>query len=278
MILIADSGSTKTSWCFYQQEGQKAFFSTSGINPFFRTTEDIVVELKKEFVPKIKGKIEGVYFYGSGVVNKEKAGVIKAALAELFPGAGCNVESDLLAAARATSGHRQGIACILGTGSNSCLYNGEEIIEHVPPLGYILGDEGSGTYMAKRLLADYLKEIMPVELAQHFRKKFPIDYAEFLNNVYQNENVRMFLAGFVPFLKENIGATYCRNLVVDSFEAFINRNVKRYSDYQKQKVSFIGSIAFYFQEQLKEALTKQNLQPGVILKDPLEQLIQYHLQ
>ncbi len=161
MILVADSGSTKTNWCYSSGEGEPEFYRSNGINPFFRTTKDIVEELQKVLLPALSGKVKHIYFYGAGVVNEEKAGVIKSALAECFPGAGCEVESDLLAAARATLGHAQGIACILGTGANSCFYNGKEIIEHVPPLGYILGDEGSGTYMGKRLLADYLKKIMP---------------------------------------------------------------------------------------------------------------------
>ncbi|HKI87969.1 MAG TPA: hypothetical protein VKA38_03005, partial [Draconibacterium sp.] len=157
-------------------------------------------------------------------------------------------------------------------------YDGTQIIKHVPPLGYILGDEGSGTYMGRRILADYLKKIMPVELAQRFRKTFPYDYAEFLNNVYGNESVRMYLAGFVPFIKENIEESYCRNLVVDSFEAFVNRNVARYPDFQKHEISFIGSVAFHFQEHLRVVLANRNLQPGVILKGPLESLVKYHLE
>lgn len=278
MILVADSGSTKTNWCYASGESEPEFYRSDGINPFFRTSATIVDELQNVLLPALSGKVKQIYFYGAGVVNEEKAGIIKLALNELFPNASCEVESDLLAAARATLGHSKGIACILGTGANSCLYDGKQIIKHVPPLGYILGDEGSGTYLGRRLLADYLKKIMPVGLAQRFRKTFPYDYAEFLNNVYKNESVRMYLAGFVPFIKENIEESYCNNLVIDSFNAFVNRNVARYPDFQKHKVSFIGSVAFHFQEQLKTVLANQNLQPGVILTDPLEALVKYHLE
>jgi N-acetylglucosamine kinase-like BadF-type ATPase len=211
-------------------------------------------------------------------VNKEKAGIIESALLELFPEANCEVESDLLAAARSTLGHNSGIACILGTGSNSCFYDGKIISAHVPPLGYILGDEGSGTYLGRKLLADFLKGIIHEELGKKFEKMFPQDYSEFLNNVYKNENVRMYLAAFVPFLKENIEDEYCRNLVAESFEDFIRRNVSCYTEFNKYQVSFIGSVAFHFQEQLKAVLAKQNLVAGVILKEPLENLIQYHLE
>ena len=278
MILVADSGSTKTRWCFSSGKGEPEFFNSDGINPFFRTTTNIVEELQHILLPVLSGKVKYIFFYGAGVVNQEKAGVIKSALSELFPDASCEVESDLLAAARATLGRTNGIACILGTGTNSCLYDGTQIKKHVPPLGYILGDEGSGTYIGRKLLADYLKKIMPVELAQRFRKRFPYDYGDFLNNVYKNENVRMYLAGFVPFIKENIQEAYCRGLVVESFETFVNRNVKHYPDYQKHKVSFIGSVAFYFQEQIGMVLAKENLQSGIILREPLEKLIQYHLE
>lgn len=278
MILVADSGSTKTNWCFSSGKDNFEFYSSGGINPYFRTTEDIIQELRKALLPTLTGKVQRIFFYGAGVVNKEKADVIKSALSQLFPGAYCEVESDLLAAARSTLGHKPGIACILGTGSNSCFYDGDKISAHVPPLGYILGDEGSGTYLGRRLLADYLKGIIPEELSGRFREMFPQDYSEFLSNVYQNENVRMFLASFVPFLKENINDEYCLNLVACSFEDFIRRNVNCYANFNKYHVSFIGSVAFYFQEQLKAALTKQNLLAGVILKEPLEKLIQYHLE
>jgi len=278
MILVADSGSTKTNWCYYSGENEPEFYHSGGINPFFRTTSTIVDELQNVLFPALSGKVKQIYFYGAGVVNEEKAGIVQSALSELFPGAGCEVKSDLLAAARATLGHSKGIACILGTGANSCLYDGKQMIKHVPPLGYILGDEGSGTYLGRRLLADYLKNIMPDKLVERFSAMFPMNYPEFLNSVYQNENVRMFLAGFVPFLKENIEEQYCQDLISDSFKAFIDRNVACYPGFERHQVSFTGSVAFHFQEQLKAELGKQNLQAGVILKEPLEQLVQYHIR
>ncbi|MGM0620468.1 MAG: ATPase [Bacteroidota bacterium] len=278
MILIADSGSTKTSWCVADSENTKKFYSTNGINPFFRTTEDIVAELKKELVPKLKGEISGVSFYGAGVVNDEKAGVIKNALSQLFPGAALEVESDLLAAARATLGKKSGIACILGTGSNSCLYNGNEITAHVPPLGFILGDEGSGAYLGRKLVGDYLKGIMPEDLSAKFKDKFPLQYADFLNSVYKEEKPNRFLAGFVPFLKENIENEYCDQLVRNAFGEFADRNIAQYDGYKKLSVCFVGSVAFHFQEQLLKVLVEKNITPGTIIKEPLLNLLHYHLQ
>jgi len=278
MILIADSGSTKTSWCVSDLSNTKKFYSTNGINPFFRTTEDIFAELEKDLLPKITGEIKEIHFYGAGVVNEEKAEVIKAALSQLFPGALVEVESDLLAAARSTLGNKSGIACILGTGSNSCLYDGKKITAHVPPLGFILGDEGSGAYLGRKLVGDYLKGIMPEELSARFKKKFPLQYPDFLNSVYKKEKPNRFLAGFVPFLKENIDNEYCDRIVRNAFSDFIIRNVAQYEGYQKLPVCFAGSVAFHFQEQLLKVLVEKNITPGTVIKEPLLNLLHYHLQ
>jgi len=182
----------------------------------------------------------------------------------------------LLAAARATFQNKKGIACILGTGANSCLYDGEKITQHVPPLGFILGDEGSGAVLGRKLVADFLKGIMPPDLANKFENKFQINYAGFLESVYKKEKPNKFLAQFVPFLNENIDNEYCSRLVENSFAEFIERNIKLYANFTEQKISFIGSVAFYFQEQLKFVLNNNKLKLGKILKEPLEGLTQFH--
>jgi glucosamine kinase len=277
MILIADSGSTKTSWYYFNGEDYSEKISTTGINPFFRTTEDIQGELQKDLLPKTDLKIELIYFYGAGIINEEKGNIVRAALQHLFPLAIIEVHSDLFAAARATLQNEKGIACILGTGSNSCLYNGSSIEEHVPPLGFILGDEGSGAVLGSKLAGDYLKGIMPKDLAQKFQKQFPYTYAEFLENVYKKEKPNKFLAQFVPFLNENKNEHYCRNLVEHAFDEFIQRNVKQYTGFNKLKISFVGSVAWYFQEQLKAVLNRNELKLGHVLKEPLNGLVQFHL-
>ena len=278
MILIADSGSTKTRWCFAGKNSDKTYFSTTGINPFFRTTEDIFSELEYSLKPKLPGEIKHLFFYGAGVVNEERGAVIKLALEKLFPKAEISVSSDLLAAAHATLQNTAGIACILGTGSNSCLYDGEKIISHIPPLGFILGDEGSGAVLGRKLVGDYLKKQMPEQLAEKFRKKFPYEYADFLNRVYRQEKPNRFLATFVPFLKDTIEEEYSSNLLEKSFEEFIARNVAAYPDYNSLPISFVGSVAFYFQEQLEKVLEEKHLQQSIILKEPLEKLTDYHLE
>ncbi len=277
-ILIADSGATKTDWCLSGEDGYVEQFSTEGINPFFRTAESIIDEWQNGPLVQLIGKVERLFFYGAGVVNDEKAQIINKALSHFFSGIIIEVESDLVAAARATLGNMSGIACILGTGSNSCQYNGTEITMHVPPLGYILGDEGSGAYLGRRLVADYLKKIMPGELSVRFREQYRPDYFDILSNVYHRENPNRFLAGFVPFIKENIEKEYCINMVKEAFDAFISRNVIQYSGFEKLPVCFVGSVAFYFQEQLEKVLHTRDLIPGVVIKEPLLKLIQYHVQ
>ena len=277
MILLADSGSTKTSWYFSKGRNHSEYISTGGINPFFRTTENIIEELEKDLVPKIGSNILEIHFYGAGIINEEKGEVVKLALQKVFPLAQIEVQSDLLAAARATCKNEKGIACILGTGSNSCLYDGEKIVEHIPPLGFILGDEGSGAILGRKLVSDYLKGIIPEFLGLKFQKKFKLNYSGFLESVYQKEKPNKFLAQFVPFLYENINEKYCRKLVENSFDEFIQRNIKQYTNFNEQEINFIGSVAYYFGEQLKLVLNNNKIKLGTILKEPLEGLAQYHL-
>lgn len=276
MILIADSGSTKTSWFYSVGENHSEYISTAGINPFFRTSDDIAVDLQENLLPKLRGPITEIYFYGAGIINNEKGGGVKSALAKLFPFAQINVWSDLFAAARSTLGNKKGIACILGTGSNSCLYDGSRIVKNISPLGFILGDEGSGAVLGRKLLGDFLKGIMPDQLSVKFQKMYPLSYSEFLERVYKKEKPNQFLAEFVPFLSENLNDTYCNRLLENSFEDFIQRNVLQYSICKQVPISFVGSVAYYFEDQLKTVLSKNNLELGEIVKNPLNGLIRYH--
>ena len=277
MILIADSGSTKTNWYYSKHEHHSEIISTGGINPFFRSTEDIIEELEKDLITKINSTILKIYFYGAGIINKEKGKVVMLALQKLFPSAKIEVQSDLLAAARALFGNKKGIACILGTGTNSCLYDGENIVEHIPPLGFILGDEGSGATLGRKLTSDYFKGILNENLSQKFQKQFPIKYAEFMECVYKKEKPNKFLAQFVPFLTENINDKYCSSLVENSFVEFVDRNVKYYTNFNELEISFIGSVAYFFNKQIKTVIDKNNLRLGTILQEPLSALAQYHI-
>jgi glucosamine kinase len=278
MKLIADSGSTKTSWCLTGNSGLPEFFSTGGMNPFFRNTEDITNEIRIKLLPETGSDVNEIHFYGAGVINQEKGNVVKKALNILYPNAVIEVQSDLLAAARSTLGNETGIACILGTGSNSCFYNGEEIVKHVPPLGFILGDEGSGAVMGRKLIGDFLKGIMPERVAEIFKTSFQLTYADFLDSVYKKEKPNQFLAQFVPFLHENISEEYCTQLVEKSIEEFVLRNISGYSGFRELPICFVGSVAFYFQAQLKNVLEKNHLQIKTVLKEPLNGLIKFHTE
>jgi N-acetylglucosamine kinase-like BadF-type ATPase len=276
MILIADSGSTKTNWALIQPGGEANFIKTDGINPFSRNVEDISVELKGALIPQINGEVSAVKFYGAGIINSSRGARIKMLLQDLFPQANIETRSDLLAAARAMCGNQQGIACILGTGSNSCQYDGEKIAEHVSPLGFILGDEGSGAVMGRILLGDYLKKGMPESLRNKFSTSYGLTRTDILESVYRKERPNLFLAGFTKFIYENIHVEYCSQLVYHSFDAFISRNLLTYTGYKSLPVHFTGSVAFYFQDILKKALTKHALNYGMIMQEPMEGLIRYH--
>lgn len=276
MILIADSGSTKTTWCLISSGNKAEFFHTGGINPYFRKTENIVEELRSDLVPKITGQVTNIHFYGAGIVNDEVGKVVKEALTILFSEASSEVQSDLLAAARSTLQTEKGIACIMGTGSNSCLYDGKKIVEHVPPLGFILGDEAGGAVLGKKLLADYLKGMIPMDLADRFQQKYTYQYTEYLQKVYKEERPNKFLASLVPFIHENIQTNYCSKLVETAFKEFLIRNVFQYSEYENHPICFVGSVAYYFADNLRNIMSSEGLDPGVILKEPMEGLIKFH--
>ena len=278
MKLIADSGSTKTAWKLLDDSGLTHNLLTSGINPFFRSTEDIYQDLNKTLLPKTGNEVEQIWFYGAGVANAERGEVIRKALAMIYPHSKIEVASDLLGASRALLGNEKGIACILGTGSNACLYDGEKIVGNIPPLGFILGDEGSGAVMGKHLIGDYLKEVMPLELRQKFHKQFNIDKDEVLNRVYREQKPNLYLAGFTTFLSENIDSKYCAEFVSRNFTSFIERNVVHIPDYQNIEIGFVGSVAWHFSDILKSVLSRFNLKKTVILKEPIDGLVQYHIE
>ncbi len=186
MDIIADSGSTKTDWIFQEKNNIVSRVQTQGINPFFRTKEDIKEELSGSIFITCN-QADNIYFHGAGIVNKEKAEIINDALQSLYSNAKIEINSDLIGAARATCGNNPGIVCILGTGSNACYFNGQKIVENIPPMGYILGDEGSGTAMGKALIGDYFKNIMPHQLREKFQSRFKIEKMKYLIKYTDNQ-------------------------------------------------------------------------------------------
>ena len=228
MILIADSGSTKTEWCLADQGRPVRTVVTAGINPFFQTREEIAGEIRDALLPALKGeRIDAIYFYGAGCAFPEKNRIVEEAITPYIP-APIEVYSDLMAAARALCGSRPGIACILGTGSNSCLYDGTEITEHISPLGFILGDEGSGAVLGKLLVGDCLKRQLPAPLVRKFMDQYELTPALLLERVYKQPFPNRFLATLSRFLLENITEQPIYNLVYTSFRSFFLRNVALY--------------------------------------------------
>jgi len=274
MILIADSGVTKTEWCRITDQHTTETLITQGINPFYQEAENITSILLKEFTGV--RKFEAIFFYGSGCINREKQDIVKAGLLGIFEAGTIFVGSDLLAAAQSLCQTKAGIACILGTGSNSCYYNGCEITENVSPLGFILGDEGSGAVLGKKLVGDILKNQLPQFLIDQFFETYQVTGATILENVYKKPFPSRYLAGFTRFLSENIAVPEIELLVTTAFREFISRNLMKYPGIGQIPIHFTGSIAFFFKEQLQKSLEEQGLILGNIEKAPMKGLIRYH--
>jgi N-acetylglucosamine kinase-like BadF-type ATPase len=227
-------------------------------------------------LPRIKHPVTKIFFYGAGVSSMKNQLTIKSAFLEFFPEAHIEIGWDLLAAARALCGHEPGIACIMGTGSNSCLYDGENIIGNVANLGWILADEGSGANIGRKFLVDYLRDRMPESVASHFRKRFPFSREEFLEKIYQQEKPSAFLASFAKFIFQHLDDPYCYQLVYSSFAEFYENNVMKYPDYAKLKVHFVGSIAFYFSDILRQVANDKGITVKNVLEGPIAGLTLYH--
>jgi glucosamine kinase len=278
MILIADSGSTKTAWKLIGNSGEIKNIKTAGFNPFFRTEEEIYQEVKKDLLPETGTDIQQIYFYGAGVVNTEKGDIVRRALERIYTVATIEAHSDVLGAARALFGNQPGIACILGTGSNVCLYDGEKITGGVSPLGFILGDEGSGAVMGRKLLGDYFKEVMPAQLRDEFTKRYNLTRDEALNRVYRSEKPNQFLAQFVPFLSEHSNSAYCQEFVQQNFMEFFERNVIKIHGYSNYPIGFIGSVAWHFDKILNITANYFGFEQTIIIKDPIDGLEKYYLK
>ena len=247
-----------------------------GFNPYYQPIEDLKKSIADVLLPQVKGPVEKIFFYGAGVSSEKSQAVIKQAFLGFFPAAGVEIEWDLLAAARALCGNEPGIACILGTGSNSCFYDGEKIMGMVANLGWILADEGSGTYIGKRFVFDYLRKKMPQELAKQFQARYPLTREEFLEKVYQQERPSAFLAGFTKFIFQHLKDPYCYKLIYNSFSDFYEEVVMRYDNHKNYKVHFTGSVGFYFSDILRQVANDKGITVKNILEGPIAGLALYH--
>ncbi len=278
MILIADCGSTKIDWCLLNGNEKVAQIFTTGMNALMLTEEEMTECIKKELMPHIVSyKVDEIYYYGAGIINDEiKSHVVNALKANIPSATRIEVDSDLLAAARALCGRKPGIACIMGTGSNSCYYDGEKVVDNVSPLGYILGDEGSGAVLGKLLVGDVLKKQLPEAICDKFLKEYDMDRTKIITAVYRQPAANRFLAKFAPFLLNNIDVPEVHDLVLRAFTAFFVRNVESYPGHKELPVNFVGSVAYYQKKTLVEAAEARGITIGTILQNPMEGLIKYH--
>lgn len=291
MLLIADSGSTKTDWAIVTSASQPVILNTQGINPVHQSREEIVQILREEFLGLMGSTPEvqrlrssailtpdfpfAVYFYGSGV-RPEMESLMTSLLRETFPQAQViEAHSDLLGAARALCGHKEGVACILGTGANSCLYDGDQIVEHMPALGYILGDEGSGSVLGKRFLHDLYGGLLSDKIRETFEAETKLNLAEIIKRVYRQPLANRFLASLSEFISNHLDDSEVHQVVVRNFEDFLNHHIKSYNR-PDLPVSFVGSVAWHYQEQLQEAADHVNCRIGTVLKTPMAGLVDYH--
>lgn len=283
-ILLADSGSTKTEWCMIEQDSEgrvakRVTVHTQGINPVHQDERQVTEIIEQELLPSLGRDAEcptDVFFYGAGC-GEMGCELMTTVLRQCLLGAKGRVEvaSDLLAAARALCGRHEGVAAILGTGANSCYYDGCDITMNVPPLGYILGDEGSGAVLGKLLVNALLKGDLPQEMLKEFYEETQTDYLYIINKVYRQPLANRFLASLAPFVAAHRHVDAVRKLVVDNFTDFIRKNVAKY-DRADLPVNAVGSIAYYFRDELAEALENEGLSLGTVVRAPMEGLVEYH--
>ncbi|AWM31382.1 N-acetylglucosamine kinase [Hymenobacter nivis] len=280
MLLLADGGSTKCSWCLLDDapSAPPTHFTTEGYNPYFWDSAAITASLARGLPPGLAPRqVRAVHYYGAGVLSPAKAEVVAGALRQVFPRARVHVAEDLLAAARALLGRAPGFAAILGTGTNSCLFDGEKITHCVESLGYSLGDEGAGTYLGRLLLRDYLRGRVPAGLAAAMQANHGLgDLSEVLDRLYSQPLPNRFLASFARLAREHYHEPYCQAAVAQTFEAFFQQIVTHYPDYQRYSFNCVGSVGYHFRDALAAAATRHGMAVGHILQGPIDALVAYH--
>lgn len=277
MHLIVDSGSTKSDWVLLKGSTNESF-NTMGLNPYFHSEEtvyDAIAENLNLF--NYRNEVTHVFFYGAGCSSEKLNQIINGGLTRVFTKAEIVVDHDLKACAFATYEKEPSISCIIGTGSNSCFFDGENVIEEVPALGYILGDEGSGAYFGKKLVADYLYHRLPKRINDALKNDMKLTKEEIVRRVYMEANANVYLASFMRFIFEYSDDTFIKEMIFNGFKEFVKVHVCCYQDYQKYKVHFIGSIAYLFKDQLSDACDFYKVEMGQVIRKPIDGLIDYHL-
>ncbi|SMD32500.1 hypothetical protein SAMN04488029_0845 [Reichenbachiella faecimaris] len=276
MILIAESGSTKTEWRIIDSKQNVFHARSGGINPYYLDASGILEVMRMGLIEYIETPFKEVYFYGAGCSSARNKQTIRDCFMQLFPNAKIEINHDMLAAARSLCGIEHGIACILGTGSNSCLYDGIGIIENVRSLGYILGDEGSGNYLGKQFLKHYFKKELPQEIRDQFDEEFGLEPTDILNNIYHHHMPILYLSSFSKFIHKFLKDPMIYQMVYDAFKKFLEVNVMKYTNYINIPVHFTGSVAFYYEEILRKVGTDLGINIKDIVVGPIDGLTQYH--
>ncbi len=280
MHLIADSGSTKTAWRLIKSESTIIPLETIGYSPQYITTDEMIDDLKEILIPQLPvltNDISKISFYGTGCSTPRTVTIIQLALENVFEKAEIEVNHDLLGAARALCGHSSGVACILGTGANSCLYDGQFITENIPSVGFMLGDEGSGGYLGKQLVRAYFYRELPEDLELAFAKKYQLTRDDMLLNVYKKSAPNRYLASYTKFLSEHLEHPFIWEFVKNGFQDFLDAMVLKYDNIENLPINFLGSIAVHFQPVLEAVLLENNLHFGRVIHNPVRELVRYHL-
>lgn len=277
-VLIVDAGSTQSTWCLLNPH-RKSVTHSQGMSPYFLSAEQILDQLQRDIAPKLHRsslKPQDLYYYGTGCANKHLAQIIGRALKKSFPDCRIHVNHDLFGAARALCGRSKGIACILGTGSNSCYFDGKTIRRNVPGLGYVLGDEGSGAYLGRKVLQYYLYQIFDPDLRRIFETTFHTEASQILEHVYKQPLPNRYLASFAPFLSENRGHFMVENIIEDGLYDFYFQHISRYTESWKLPIHFVGGVAWAFRDVLRSLCHSYEFDMGTVLKTPMDGLIRYH--
>ncbi|RYY30089.1 MAG: N-acetylglucosamine kinase [Sphingobacteriaceae bacterium] len=279
MILVADSGSTKTDWILATPNQADLKFTTAGINPFFLSDKEIfkIIHKQENLVAEAE-KVTEVYFFGAGCSSPDKREIVSNVLSQIFKQAYVSVDSDLLGSAYATCGEESGLCCILGTGSNITYFDGESIFDGKHGLGYILGDEGSGSSFGKKLLTDYLYGNMPKEESSLFSQKYSVNRETIITNVYHKPRANFYLASFAAFLSDIKSSDYCQKLVTQGLTEFVETNITTHQGYQNLKCHFVGSIAWNLKAELQEICASHQVDVGKIMNHPIQHLANFLLK
>ena len=276
MILIADSGSSKTDWRVIHKDGKISQYRGVGFNPYYQTSEEMATQMRHEFLINLESEIQEIYYYGAGCSVDSRKEEVANALRTIFPKATINVDHDLAAAAKATCGHQAGIACILGTGSNSCDYDGNDIIDTRPAPGFILGDQGGGGYVGRKFLMDFINEEMPIPIKEELEEKLKLTPTSIQEHVYRQPFPNRYMASFCRFITEHKSDPYCYMLYYNSFQEFFKVHVMKYKNYRDKQVNFVGSIAYYNSDILRKAALDSQISTNLIIESPISGLTLYH--